>query len=115
MSSRQNMGLVDHEKCAGNRRKEMGAVKEVKGVAWQDGVISNAKWRGVRISDVLNHAGVRRRESQHVCFSSHATLCQDDTFYGASVPIDRALSRDADILLAFEVGPRSRYHHIYRC
>jgi sulfite oxidase len=81
----------------------MGAIKKVNGVGWNAGVIANCKWGGVRLRDVLQHAGVKDRHA-HVCFSSYATLCQDDEYYGASVPIERAMNVDDDILLAFEVS-----------
>ncbi|KAF8876735.1 Oxidoreductase, molybdopterin-binding domain-containing protein [Infundibulicybe gibba] len=76
--------------CAGNRRKEMGAIKPVHGVAWADGVIANCAWGGVRLRDILNTIGVQQNEGTHVCFSSYATLCQDDKYYGGSVPIEKA-------------------------
>ena len=81
----------------------MGAIKKVHGVGWNAGVIANCKWGGVLLRDVLRHAGVKDGHA-HVCFSSYATLCQDDEYYGASVPIERAMNVDDDVLLAFEVS-----------
>lgn len=81
----------------------MGAIKKVNGIAWADGVIANCKWGGVRLCDVLRHAGVQNNTNAHVCFASNATLCQDDKYYGASIPLATAMGRDADVLLAFEV------------
>jgi sulfite oxidase len=89
--------------CAGNRRNEMGAIMPVRGVAWKDGVVANTKWTGARLCDVLNYAGVTPERGGHVCFASHATLCEDDTYFGASIPLAKALSRDGDVLLAYEV------------
>jgi sulfite oxidase len=90
--------------CAGNRRKEMAEVRKVFGVIWDDAVIGNAKWGGVRLCDVLGAAGVTTDENAHVCFASHVTLCQDDEYYGASIPLTKALSEDEDVLLAFEAS-----------
>jgi sulfite oxidase len=81
----------------------MSAFKKVKGVLWKDGVIANAKWSGVRLCDVLNHVGVQDDGHGHICFASHATLCQDDEYYGSSIPISKAMAQDGDVLLAFEV------------
>jgi sulfite oxidase len=89
----------------------MGAHKQVNGVPWRDGVIANCKWAGVPLRDVLLEAGIQQpnatigeREAQlHVCFSSYATLCEDDKYYGASIPLERALDEDADVLIAYEV------------
>lgn len=81
----------------------MSAIKKVYGVGWDAGVIANCKWGGVRLRDVLQHAGVKDGHA-HVCFSSFATLCQDDEYYGASVSIERVMNPDNDVLLAFEVS-----------
>ncbi|KAL0954732.1 hypothetical protein HGRIS_003685 [Hohenbuehelia grisea] len=96
--------VVSALQCAGNRRKEMGAIKPVHGVAWADGVIANCSWGGVRLSDVLNYVGVKSDGSHHICFASYATLCQDDEFYGASIPLEKAMSESGDVLLAFEMN-----------
>ncbi|KAF7424337.1 hypothetical protein PC9H_009644 [Pleurotus ostreatus] len=91
--------------CAGNRRKEMGAIKPVHGVAWGDGVIANCSWSGVRLRDILNHTGLSDNNANlHVCFASYATLCQDDEYYGASVPLDHALNQENEVLLAYEMN-----------
>lgn len=83
----------------------MAAIKKVKGIIWDNGVIANCRWRGVRLRDVLTHAGVETlsQEGKHVCFASHATPCQDDSYYGGSIPLSRALDPDADVLLALDV------------
>lgn len=81
----------------------MGAIKKVHGVAWADGVIANCKWGGVRLCDVLNKAGVHGDTNLHVCFASYATLCQDDCYYGASVPLSKVMDENEDVILAFEV------------
>lgn len=39
--------------CAGNRRRELDEVRDVDGIAWDEGAISTAQWRGVRLSDYL--------------------------------------------------------------
>ncbi|KAG6825557.1 hypothetical protein H0H92_003275 [Tricholoma furcatifolium] len=89
--------------CAGNRRNEMGAIKPVSGVGWDGGVIANCKWGGVRVRDILAHAGVQTGNS-HVCFTSYATLCQDDDYYGSSITLERAMDMDSDVLIAFEMN-----------
>jgi sulfite oxidase len=91
--------------CAGIRRKEMGSIKPVHGVPWTDGIVANCRWGGVRLSDLLTHLGVIPQADLHVCFESHATGCQDDNCYGASIPLARALNPAEDVLLAYEVSP----------
>lgn len=83
----------------------MGAIKPVNGVGWNDGVIANCVWAGARLRDVLTHLGVHMQTGHHVTFASYATLCQDDKYYGSSVPIESAFSLHDDVLLAYEAGP----------
>ncbi|KAH9481542.1 Sulfite oxidase [Psilocybe cubensis] len=89
--------------CAGIRRKEMGAIRPVHGVPWSDGVIANCKWGGVLLPDLLQLVGIdTQNPNVHICFESHATLCQDDTSYGASIPLAKAMEND--VLLAYEMN-----------
>ncbi|KAK7454549.1 hypothetical protein VKT23_011302 [Stygiomarasmius scandens] len=100
--------IVAALQCAGNRRNEMGAIKPVNGVGWDSGVIANCSWAGARLKDVLEHAEIDVNDpSKHVCFASYATLCQDDEFYGSSVPLDYAKEAENDVLLAYEMNDES--------
>ena len=81
----------------------MSHIKPVNGILWDDGTIGNCVWGGVFLRDVLAHAGVEAQVGHHVCFASHATLCEDDTYYGASMPLSKAMDADEDVLLAYEV------------
>ncbi|MGH0145741.1 UNVERIFIED_CONTAM: hypothetical protein FKN15_038759 [Acipenser sinensis] len=90
--------------CAGNRRSEMNKIKQVKGLDWGIAAISNAQWGGVRLREVLEHAGYRHGgAAQHVQFEG---LDKDvsGTPYGASIPLRKALSDDGDVLLAYEMN-----------
>lgn len=98
--------------------------KSVKGVLWEQGTICNARWGGARLRDVLLQAGLKlndqepngviscnghgraasQSEGWHVCFASHVTLCQDDACYGSSIPLQRVLDEEGDVLLAYEVS-----------
>lgn len=93
--------------CAGIRRKEMGAIKPVHGVAWADGVVANCRWGGARLRDVLQHLELisdPNADNLHVCFASYATLCQDDDYYGASIPLAQVLDSDPGVILAYEMN-----------
>ncbi|TDL25781.1 molybdopterin binding oxidoreductase [Rickenella mellea] len=90
--------------CAGNRRKEMATIKKVKGIIWDNGVIANCRWRGARLRDVLLRAGVNAQQGGHVCFASHITPCQDDSYYGASIPMEKAMDPEGDVLLAYDMN-----------
>ncbi|EJD06445.1 molybdopterin binding oxidoreductase [Fomitiporia mediterranea MF3/22] len=97
--------------CAGNRRKEMGAIKPVKGITWDNGVIANCRWGGIRLRDVLLHAGVDESmamdDDVHVWFASHVSTCQDDSYYGGSIPLRKALDPEGDVLLAYDMNSQS--------
>jgi cytochrome b involved in lipid metabolism len=63
--------------CAGNRRSEMKAVKEVKGLNWESGAVGTATFGGVRLRDVLRHAGASPPfpVAQAVCSTPPAEDC----------------------------------------
>ncbi|PCH42229.1 molybdopterin binding oxidoreductase [Wolfiporia cocos MD-104 SS10] len=109
--------------CAGNRRKEMSGVKPVVGVLWDDGVVANCTWAGARLRDILANAGVQLPLTTviaisdkdnalfdapagpsgiHVRLNSRVTPCEDDAYYGASIPLEKALSED--VLIAYEMN-----------
>ncbi|KAI8900813.1 Oxidoreductase, molybdopterin-binding domain-containing protein [Globomyces pollinis-pini] len=92
--------------CAGNRRKEMHEVQPVKGLQWQSGAISNAVWTGVRLRDVLEKAGYRVEDLSEPDFPhgiEHVVLDGAEG-YGASIPIEKALSPRGDVVLAYEMN-----------
>lgn len=78
-------------------------LKEVQGLDWFDGAVMNCAWRGPKLRDVLLAAGVRDEQGMHVQFACHAVATQEDSYYGASIPLERALREDADVILAMEV------------
>ena len=89
--------------CAGNRRHTMRiALKEVDGVDWGDGAVMNCTWTGPRLCDILSTAGVKHGNNVHVAFACYQTDCQDDSWYGGSIPLERAMKRDADVILALK-------------
>ncbi|XP_069826602.1 sulfite oxidase, mitochondrial [Dendropsophus ebraccatus] len=91
--------------CAGNRRSEMNAIKPVKGLDWGASAISTAHWAGVWLRDVLSDAGYTEDmpNMQHVHFEG---LDQDitGTKYGASISFKHAMSKDHEVLLAYEMN-----------
>uniref|UniRef100_A0A9J7ZMI6 Sulfite oxidase n=1 Tax=Cyprinus carpio carpio TaxID=630221 RepID=A0A9J7ZMI6_CYPCA len=92
--------------CAGNRRSEMNKVKQVKGLNWGIAAISNATWSGARLRDVLLYYGFGPEvaaKAKHVQFEG---LDKDvtGTAYGASIPLNKAVSEEGDVLLAYEMN-----------
>ncbi|MCJ1328945.1 hypothetical protein MMC10_005622 [Thelotrema lepadinum] len=89
--------------CAGNRRHTMRtALKEVDGIDWFDAAVMNCTWTGPRLSDILSRAGVKSGENLHVAFACYQTDCQDDSYYGGSIPLERCMRRSAEIILALK-------------
>jgi sulfite oxidase len=92
--------------------------KEVDGLDWGDAAVMNCHWRGPRLRDVLLKAGldlegkdkldIEGDSDWHVAFACYATKVQEDSWYGGSIPLDRGLSLDGDVILALEVSPLDR-------
>lgn len=98
--------------CAGNRRAGLTAVGEIPGeVAWGAGAIGTARWRGVRLRDVLEAAGVRDGAA-HVAFEAvdEAPEAEPAQPFGASIPLSKA--RSEEVLLAWGMNgePLRREH-----
>uniref|UniRef100_A0A8C6V922 sulfite oxidase n=1 Tax=Naja naja TaxID=35670 RepID=A0A8C6V922_NAJNA len=89
--------------CAGNRRAELNAIQNTNRLGWSIGAISNACWGGARLRDVLMQAGYQPEDGGHVSFEG---LDKDHsgTVYGASIPFQKAMSPDGDVLLAYEMN-----------
>jgi sulfite oxidase len=97
--------------CAGNRRHTMRTkLKEVSGIDWFDGAVMNCKWTGPLLVDVLRKAGVKVEDDKwkdaHVAFACHQTATQEDKYYGASIPLSRAMNPESSILLALGMNDK---------
>ncbi len=79
--------------CAGNRRSEHSRIKAIKGVQWREGAIGNAKWSGIRLSDLLKKVGLRD-SAKHVWFEGLDTVEDGGKSFafGGSIPLEKALS-----------------------
>ncbi|EPE34677.1 Oxidoreductase molybdopterin-binding protein [Glarea lozoyensis ATCC 20868] len=84
--------------CSGNRRSHMTkACTHTSGLQWKAGAIGTATWTGPFLRDVLASTGFPianpPQDAKHVQFVGHEA-------YGASIPIDKALSFSGDVILA---------------
>jgi sulfite oxidase len=79
--------------------------KSVEGLLWGQGTICNVRWGGVRLRDLLLQAKIRDvvHGTAHACFASRVTACEEDDWFGASIPLEKALDENGDALLAYEV------------
>jgi len=97
--------------CAGNRRAKMAQKtgKDVRGVKWSEGTAANLRWTGAPLREILRTAGVSADDSAswkglHVRFASHVAPCDSAEWYGGSITLEKAMSEDGDVLLAYEMN-----------
>jgi sulfite oxidase len=84
--------------CAGNGRAFFDP--KVDGVPWEKGAVGTARWTGVRLRDVLKHAGVTSN-GHHVIFDGADTKGTKPDFV-RSLPMAKAM--DEATLLAWEMN-----------
>jgi DMSO/TMAO reductase YedYZ molybdopterin-dependent catalytic subunit len=86
--------------CSGNSRGFFEP--RVVGGQWSNGAMGNALWRGVRLKDVLDRAGVAA-EALQVRFTGLDTglVPQSPTFM-KSIAVDHA--RDGEVMIAYEMN-----------
>ena len=86
--------------CAGNGRGLFQP--RVVGAQWANGAMGNALWRGVRLRDLLDKAGVTGA-AKHVRFTGLDTALIDGApQFRKSLPTEKA--RDADVIVAFAMN-----------
>eukprot|EP00934_Nitzschia_sp_Nitz4_P003542 Nitzschia sp. Nitz4//scaffold320_size20398//10095//12176//NITZ4_008677-RA/size20398-augustus-gene-0.2-mRNA-1//1//CDS//3329547756//3532//frame0 len=90
--------------CNGNRRSGFNKYQRTSGTTWGQGAISTAQWSGVKLSTLLELAGiddpVKAQEEgglEHVRFYSLDGLM-------ASIGIEKAMSPYGDCLIAYEMN-----------
>jgi sulfite oxidase len=87
--------------CAGNRRKELSAIKEVGGVQWDAGAIGLARWTGAPLGQLLRMAGIKS-DAKHVWFEGLDPIKEKDGSvapFGGSIPLDKALAQASPSLV----------------
>ncbi|MFD4481267.1 sulfite oxidase [Streptomyces sp. NPDC058471] len=93
--------------CAGNGRSFFTTQQgqPASGTAWTLGAIGNARWRGVRLSDVLRLAGVSRHAVDVMPSGLDAEYVTDDGTNLGRVrrPLPLAKAMD-DVILAYEMN-----------
>jgi DMSO/TMAO reductase YedYZ molybdopterin-dependent catalytic subunit len=94
--------------CSGNRRGLSDP--HVPGIQWGHGAMGNARWRGVRLKDVLVRVGLKK-EALEVVFdgADSGALTQTPDFI-KSIPVWKAL--DENTILAYEMNgePLPHWH-----
>eukprot|EP00526_Cylindrotheca_closterium_P005105 CAMPEP_0113611466 /NCGR_PEP_ID=MMETSP0017_2-20120614/5572_1 /TAXON_ID=2856 /ORGANISM="Cylindrotheca closterium" /LENGTH=621 /DNA_ID=CAMNT_0000520417 /DNA_START=26 /DNA_END=1888 /DNA_ORIENTATION=- /assembly_acc=CAM_ASM_000147 len=90
--------------CSGNRRADFNQFQRTSGTGWGQGAISNAKWTGVRLSDLLKDAGLddpMQAEKEHGV--RHVRMHALDDM-SASVGIEKVMNPYGDCIIAYEMN-----------
>lgn len=91
--------VVAVNQCSGNRRGLF--TPHVTGVQWSYGAMGNARWRGARLKDVLDAAGIAPEAVEVVADAADSPPLSAPDF-AKSLPMWKAL--DADTLVAYEMN-----------
>ena len=94
--------VVAVNQCAGNRRGLF--TPRVPGVQWGNGAMGNARWRGVRLREVLQRAGIAPDALEVVFGGADSPVLAATPAFVKSLPVERAL--DENTLIAFEMNGR---------
>eukprot|EP00056_Hartaetosiga_gracilis_P015397 m.241648 g.241648 ORF g.241648 m.241648 type:complete len:702 (+) comp24989_c0_seq1:224-2329(+) len=117
----EHIDVVSTIQCAGNRGEDYHGIGSGPSGAtflsphWAGGAISNAKWTGVRMRDLLREAGldvdgihegrVFMKNGQHLKMWAYDA---DETGeeYGASTYMDKIVDPNGDAIIAFKMNDR---------
>lgn len=86
--------------CSGNRRGLSDP--HVPGVQWGLGAMGNARWKGVRLKDVLAKAGLRKEAVEIVTNGADGPVLDKTPDFVKSIPVWKAL--DENTLIAWEMN-----------
>jgi DMSO/TMAO reductase YedYZ molybdopterin-dependent catalytic subunit len=91
--------LVSVLECAGNGRGFYEP--SVPGLQWTDGAVGNGRWRGVRLADVLQRAGLAAA-AREILFEGADVPLGTMPDFQRSIPLAKAL--DPSTLLAYDMN-----------
>jgi DMSO/TMAO reductase YedYZ molybdopterin-dependent catalytic subunit len=86
--------------CSGNRRALFQP--HVPGIQWGSGAMGNARWRGVRLRDVLAEAGIEKSALEVSLDGADSGVLKITPDFIKSLPVAKAL--DENTLIAFEMN-----------
>jgi DMSO/TMAO reductase YedYZ molybdopterin-dependent catalytic subunit len=102
----EQVSLAAVNQCAGNRRGLF--TPRAAGVQWTDGAMGNARWKGVRLRDVLRKAGVAPGALEVVFSGADSPVLPATPRFEKSLPLERAL--DENTLIALEMNGQPLPH-----
>jgi DMSO/TMAO reductase YedYZ molybdopterin-dependent catalytic subunit len=91
--------LVGVVECAGNGRGFYAP--PVPGLQWTNGSVGNGRWRGVRLADILERAGIQD-SAREILFDGADVPIGAMPDFQRSIPVKKAL--DGHTLLAYEMN-----------
>jgi DMSO/TMAO reductase YedYZ molybdopterin-dependent catalytic subunit len=96
----ETVAVAAVNQCSGNRRGLFEP--RVPGVQWGPGAMGNALWRGVRLRDVLERAGIIAGALEVWFKGADRPALEATPQFQKSLPVERAL--DDSTLIAFEMN-----------
>lgn len=94
--------------CAGNRR---GLVQpHAPGIQWGYGAMGNARWRGVRLKDVLHRAGIKKNALEVVADGADTGVIAGLPDFVKSLPLWKAIDENTLIAFAMNGEPLPHWH-----
>lgn len=86
--------------CAGNARQQFRP--GVPGVPWKNGAMGNARWKGVRLNDLLAAAGVKSGALEVAFNGLDRPPVAATPDFVKTLPIERAM--DGEVMVAYEMN-----------
>lgn len=92
--------------CSGNRRGLFQP--HVPGVEWGPGAMGNAKWKGARLKDILERAGIAKTALEVVMDGADGPVIDKTPDFVKSIPAWKAM--DENTLVAYEMNGQPLPH-----
>lgn len=92
--------------CSGNRRGLFDP--HVPGVEWGYGAMGNAKWKGARLKDILDKAGIKDTALEVVYNGADGPVLDKTPDFVKCLPVAKAL--DKDVIIAYEMNGKPLPH-----
>ena len=86
--------------CSGNRRGL--SQPHVPGVQWGNGSMGNAKWKGARLKDILERAGIKKEAVEITLNGADSPVIEKTPDFVKSIPAWKAV--DENSLVAYEMN-----------
>jgi Sulfite oxidase and related enzymes len=96
----EQVEIVALKACSGNMRGLFNP--HVPGVQWGYGAMGNAKWKGVRLKDILNKAGLKANALEVAFNGAETGLMPTTPDFVKSIPVWKAMQEE--VIVAYEMN-----------